>query len=279
MASTVTKMSAPGRIASIGALAMRSCALLSMFPQLGSGGWMPRPRKLSTDSSRMTWPTARVPGDEERRRDVREDVPHHDPDRARPDCHPRPHVVALAHAQGRAPHQAGGARPAEEGHDRDDAQYARRLRHRPLGRNAGLGEVQRREHDEEGEEGGGGHPVGEAHEGRVHPAPEVARDESDEGSEEGGGEGARDSDRERHPPPVEKPKAGVAAELVGAEPVGERRALEAGEEVHPVGVEAAHRLDEGGGEAQGREPREHRPRRETAPAAARPAHVRTVLHR
>ena len=78
---------------------------------------------------------------------------------------------------------------------------------------------------------------------------------------------------------MEEPEAGVAAELVGAEPVGERRALEAGEEVHPVGVEAAYRLDEGGGEAQGREPREHRPGREPAPDAARPVHMGTVLHR
>ena len=217
-------------------------------------------------------------GNEQRGRDVREHVPHHDPERARPDRHSGPDVVALAHAQGRAPHQARRSRPAEQGHDRDDAHDARRLRHGPLGREAGLGEVQRREHDEEGEEGGGGHPVGKAHEGRVHPASEVARDETDEGSEEGGGEGARDPDRERHPPPVEEPKAGVAAELVGAEPVGERRALEAGEEVHPVGVEIAHRLHEGGGEAKGREPREHRPGRETAPAP-RPARMRSVLHR
>ena len=31
-----------------------------MAPQLATGGWMPRPRKLKTDSSRITLPTDRV---------------------------------------------------------------------------------------------------------------------------------------------------------------------------------------------------------------------------
>src|SRR5215467_9791506 len=31
-----------------------------MLPQLGVGGWMPRPRKDSADSARMIWPTARL---------------------------------------------------------------------------------------------------------------------------------------------------------------------------------------------------------------------------
>ena len=38
---TAKVMTAPGRIASQGALVRYSCALFSMLPQLGVGGWMP----------------------------------------------------------------------------------------------------------------------------------------------------------------------------------------------------------------------------------------------
>jgi hypothetical protein len=44
----------------IGAFQISSWALVSMLPQLATGGWMPRPRKLSTDSNRITLPIDRV---------------------------------------------------------------------------------------------------------------------------------------------------------------------------------------------------------------------------
>src|SRR5215472_1906162 len=43
-ASTVTKMHTPGRKTSHGECAKYCCALLSKLPQLGVGGWMPKPR-------------------------------------------------------------------------------------------------------------------------------------------------------------------------------------------------------------------------------------------
>ena len=48
----------PGQSASSGAFQISSCALVSMLPQLGIGGWMPRPKKLSTLSNLITSPTA-----------------------------------------------------------------------------------------------------------------------------------------------------------------------------------------------------------------------------
>ena len=77
---------------------------------------------------------------------------------------------------------------------------------------------------------------------------------------------------------MEEAKAGVAAELVGTEPVGGGGALEAGEEVHPAGVEAAHRFEDGGGGAQDREPGEDGPGREAAGAAG-PGRSRSRPHR
>ena len=238
---------------------------------------MPSPRKLSRfEQDDVADREGR--GDEQRGRDVREHVPRHDPERPRPDRHPGPDVVALAHAQGGAAHQPRDARPAEQGHDHDDARDARRLRCGPPRREPRLREVHRREHDEEGEERGRGHPVREPHEGRVDPTPEVARGQPDEGSEEGGGERAREPHRERHPPPVEESKAGVAAELVGPEPMGGGRTLEAGEEVHPGGIEAAHRFEDGGGGAKDHDPGEDGPGR--APAApAGPGPRRSGPHR
>lgn len=42
---TASVIASPGTIASHGALVRYVCALSSMFPQLGVGGWMPKPRK------------------------------------------------------------------------------------------------------------------------------------------------------------------------------------------------------------------------------------------
>ena len=45
MDPTVTRMNNPGHSASNGARCINSCALVSMFPQDGVGGFTPSPRK------------------------------------------------------------------------------------------------------------------------------------------------------------------------------------------------------------------------------------------
>ena len=52
--------------------------MLSRLPQLGVGGWTPRPRKLSAASRRTFVATARLDVDEQRRDRVRQDVAHDD---------------------------------------------------------------------------------------------------------------------------------------------------------------------------------------------------------
>ena len=56
----MTKIIRPGQIISWGAVPICSCALDSMLPQDGIGGWMPRPRKDRIDSNRMMPPTDSV---------------------------------------------------------------------------------------------------------------------------------------------------------------------------------------------------------------------------
>ena len=57
---TVTKINKPGHTAAIGLSKITSCALVSIFPHVGIGGCMPNPKKLRTDSSKMTLPTVKV---------------------------------------------------------------------------------------------------------------------------------------------------------------------------------------------------------------------------
>ena len=59
-AITVAKMAIPGQTASMGDSYIKSCALVSILPQLGIGGCIPNPKKLSTDSSNIIFPTDNV---------------------------------------------------------------------------------------------------------------------------------------------------------------------------------------------------------------------------
>ena len=54
------KMKSPGKKTCSGAMKMLVAALVNRFPQLGVGGWMPSPRKLSVVSARMAAPASRV---------------------------------------------------------------------------------------------------------------------------------------------------------------------------------------------------------------------------
>ena len=59
-AITVPKIINPGQMARVGVVHIKTCALVNIFPQLAMGGWMPRPRKLRTDSIKMIFPIERV---------------------------------------------------------------------------------------------------------------------------------------------------------------------------------------------------------------------------
>ena len=59
-ASTTRRMANPGKTVSHGLVAMVDWASMSMFPQVGVGGWTPNPRKLRDDSRMMAFPTASV---------------------------------------------------------------------------------------------------------------------------------------------------------------------------------------------------------------------------
>src|SRR5699024_10117369 len=58
----VTRMHSPGGIHAQGRVATTAsdCAALSMLPQVDSGIWMPRPRKLRADSERIALGTPKV---------------------------------------------------------------------------------------------------------------------------------------------------------------------------------------------------------------------------
>src|SRR2546426_12479479 len=49
--TTARKIASPGKIAVHGAMFISAGASFSMFPQLGVGGWLPRPRNDSVDSA------------------------------------------------------------------------------------------------------------------------------------------------------------------------------------------------------------------------------------
>ena len=59
-AAMVTKIRTPGGAASQGELTSQGAALFSRPPQVGIGGWTPKPRKDRADSSMIDPPTARV---------------------------------------------------------------------------------------------------------------------------------------------------------------------------------------------------------------------------
>jgi hypothetical protein len=59
-AITVKNIKNPGQMASFGSSYIKSCAPVSILPQLAVGGWIPRPRKLNTLSNRMIFPTVNV---------------------------------------------------------------------------------------------------------------------------------------------------------------------------------------------------------------------------
>ena len=60
MPRTVTRMARPGKVASHHAVERYTRPSASMPPQVGVGGWTPRPRKDSADSMTMTRAMSRV---------------------------------------------------------------------------------------------------------------------------------------------------------------------------------------------------------------------------
>src|SRR3954454_14733073 len=58
--STTTRMARPGNHTSHGATSIWLCAESSRFPHVGVGGWIPKPRKESTDSVRIAAATDSV---------------------------------------------------------------------------------------------------------------------------------------------------------------------------------------------------------------------------
>ena len=151
----------------------------------------------------------------------------------------------LAHRQRRAAHEPRHRRPADQGDDHDDAIEAYVFVLGQRRRQAELVEVDRRQHDQERQQRQGDHAVGQAHQQGVQPAAVIARPEADDGADDGGDEGGDEADEERHLAAIEQAQEEIAPQLVGAERMAERGALEAVEQIDRLGVDAACRLDQG----------------------------------
>ncbi len=186
------------------------------FPQLGVGGWMPKPRNDSVLSTRIasattsvaftmigpmqfgsTWrtmmrvfdaPIARAASTNSRSRRAS----------VAPRTTPRDRPPEQQRQQQRDPQWT----PEVDGAEGSEVDGADRDRHREEG--------QRRQRDPE---------VGEAHQETVDPAAVEARERADHHSDERRQQRHAERDLQRDLAAVEHPRERVAAELVGAEPV------------------------------------------------------------
>jgi hypothetical protein len=102
---------------------------------------------------------------------------------------------------------------------------------------AELGQVDRRQDDQQWQQRQGDDAVGQTHQEGVQRAAVVAGQEPERGADHGGEERGGQPDQQRHPAAVEQAQQQVAAELVGAQPVRGGRRLKARQQRHPVGVE------------------------------------------
>ena len=115
------------------------------------------------------------------------------------------------------------------------------------------GDVDRGQDDQERQHRQRNHQVGEAHQQPVEPAAVVAGEDADDGADDGGEQRCRDPHQQRDPAAVEQPHQHIAAQLVGAERVGEAGTFQDAVQVHVPDVDAQHPFDhrrEQGGENQ-----------------------------
>ena len=88
------------------------------------------------------------------------------------------------------------------------------------------------------------HGVGDPHQEGIEPAAGIACHETDRGTDQRREEGADHADGQGDPAGVEEPQEHVAPQLVRPQGMGSTRRLEAGQQVHGLGVEAEHAADE-----------------------------------
>ena len=170
----------------------------------------------------------------------------------------RPHELVLAHRQDSAAHQPRDGRPADQHHDQQDAIEAGALGVREIRRDAELGQVDRRQHDQQRQQRQRDHRIGKAHQQRVDAAAEIACDDADQRAEHRSRDRADQADEQGHLAAVEQAQQKVAAELVGAQRMAGARDGEAAEQVDQVGIVAEQRRDQRRRQAGQREQHQHR---------------------
>ena len=101
--------------------------------------------------------------------------------------------------------------PADQHHDQKDAVEAGALGTRQVLRNAELGQVDRRQHDQQRQKRQRDHRICEAHQQGVGAAAEIARDDADQGAEDRGGDRADQADEQGHLAAVEQAQQDINA--------------------------------------------------------------------
>ena len=104
----------------------------------------------------------------------------------------RAHIVLGAGGERGGAHQPGHRRPADQGHDSDDAEEAGI---RPVVK-AELAEVDRRQHDQQRQQRQGDHAVGQPHERGIEGAAAIARQQAEARADQRGDERRGKPDRE-----------------------------------------------------------------------------------
>ena len=194
-------MAAPGNTDSHQALNRKRWPLLSMRPQLTISTLL-RPKKLSAASSRMAWPTIRVPtasagaralGTTSRREDGR--FPH-------AQAAHRVDELQLLDAHHLAAHEARHLRPGQE---RDHGHH---LQQAGAGQGDDHGRQDEARHDLE--------DLGYAHEQQIDHAAVEAGDRADQDADHGGAKRGGKADAERDLDAMRDADEDVAPQLVGA---------------------------------------------------------------
>ena len=152
--------------------------------------------------------------------------------------------IAVAGDERGAAHQPRRRRPADQHGERYDPKDADLVGLSDALGQAELMQVERGQHDQQRQERQRDDRVGAAHQYPIGPAAEIARGEPDKRAERRRGECRRDADDERYPAAAKQPYQDIAAQLVGAERVHERRPGQPVQQIDHVGIDAGNRPHE-----------------------------------
>ncbi len=152
--------------------------------------------------------------------------------------------IALAQAERGAAHQPGHRGPAEQGDDGDDPIQADMIRLGERFGDSGLFQVDSGQHDQQRQQRQGDDPIGHSHEQGIEAAAEIAGNQTESRAENRRSQGRGNPHQQRHLSAVEQAHQHVAAQLVGAQGMGEGRRGETLQQVDRLAVDTQNPGDQ-----------------------------------